>query len=109
MLFGTKLAEVTTHYPESYLRYDHKKHQFLMTIIYELLSEVSKHCDLKALDHVDKDVVEKTNFTLFFLDDKSGRLFTLAEAIMQLPNRVFTINGAKNLHREHFNNLCKRA
>lgn len=46
---------------ESYLRYDRKKHRFLTMVIYKLLSEVSRNCDLKALDQVDKDIVEKTN------------------------------------------------
>lgn len=36
-------------------------------------------------------------------------MFTVAEAITRLPDRVFTIDGTKNLRRKHFDNLCKRA
>lgn len=80
-----------------------------MMVIYKLLSEVNKHCDLKTPKLVDKDVVEGTNFTPFFLDDKCGKVYMMDKAIARLPDRVFTIDGMKNLHGTHFNNLRAQA
>lgn len=59
-----KWAEAATHY--TYLKHDFNEHRILTSMIYELLNEVNKHCNVKLPDQVDKDVIEGTNFTPFF-------------------------------------------
>lgn len=79
--FWTMWGEAATHFMETYLKHIHKKHQFMTMVIYELLSKVNKQCDLKTPDLVNKDVVEGTKFTPFFLDDKSDKVYIVAKAI----------------------------
>lgn len=63
------------HLTESYLKHHIKKHWFLTTVIYKLLRVLSQHCTLNAPQSINKDahkdVVEGTNYTPFFLDDKT--------------------------------------
>lgn len=56
-----------------------------------------------------RDVVDGTDYSQFFLEEKSGKVYTTAEAITWLHDRVFTIEWTIDLTHAHFDEICELA
>lgn len=58
---------------------------------------------------IDKDVIEGTDFTRFFVKEGRDTVYSAAESLEHLAKRVFTFNGTRMLKAGRFNDLCKQA
>lgn len=88
---------------------NHREEKFNNTLVHEVLLEVGKHCKLGAPTLIDKDVIEGTDFTRFFVKEGRDKVYSAAESLEHLPERIFTFDETRTLKVGHFKDLCKPA
>lgn len=107
--FWTKWAEQATYFTDCYLRHDLKKHRFLTVVINKLVQIIKQHCVLDAPEDVDPNVVDRTNYSRFFFEEKSDKVYTTAKALTRIDDRVFTLEGTIDLACNHLKDIFDTA
>lgn len=90
---------------DSYKRHDLSTYRFLRVFLKELTRTIKQHCILNAPGDMDSDIVDHTNYLRFFLEEKSGKIYTRAEALARIDNRVFSLKGTIDLAHDHLKNV----
>lgn len=54
-----------------------------------MIKEVRRHINLRHMKQIDTSVVNQIFYADFFLDRVSGKVYSVAEAIAQIPKDLF--------------------
>lgn len=88
---------------------NHKEERFTNAVVRKVLLEVGKNFKLGNPTLIYKYVIVGTDFSRFFVEERSGKVYSAAESLAKLPERVFTFDGTRTLKVGHFKDCLMQA